>query len=151
MKATDRNIMQQEIKRYESNARMTRAVQFGDLVFTGGQTSADEAADIRTQTAQVLSKVDKHRQMVGIDRTRILSAQVWLADIAADYNAMNEAWDGWVPEGHTRPHGQQFRRPWRRPRCAWKSQSWRRVVPYLASSRSSNFLPRNMTLDAQVH
>jgi enamine deaminase RidA (YjgF/YER057c/UK114 family) len=101
MKATDRNIMQQEIKRYESNARMTRAVQFGDLVFIGGQTSDDEAADIRTQTAQVLSKVDKYLQMVGIDRTRILSAQVWLADIAADYDAMNEVWDGWVPEGHT--------------------------------------------------
>ncbi|WP_236720852.1 RidA family protein [Paraburkholderia phytofirmans] len=101
MKTTDRNIMQQEIKRYESNARMTRAVQFGDLVFIGGQTSDDEAADIRTQTAQVLSKVDKYLQMVGIDSTRILSAQVWLADIAADYDAMNEVWDEWVPEGHT--------------------------------------------------
>ena len=93
--------MQQEIKRYESNARMTRAVQFGDLVFIGGQTSDDEAADMRTQTAQVLSKVDKYLQMVGIDSTRILSAQVWLADIAADYDAMNEVWDEWVPEGHT--------------------------------------------------
>jgi enamine deaminase RidA (YjgF/YER057c/UK114 family) len=92
--------MQQEIKRYESNARMSRAVQFGDLVFVGGQTSDDEAADIRTQTVQVLSKIDKYLQMVGTDRSRILSAQVWLADIAADYDAMNQVWDGWVAEGH---------------------------------------------------
>lgn len=92
--------MQQEIKRYEGNARMSRAVQFGDLVFIGGQTANDETADIRSQTAQVLSKIDRYLEMVGIDRSRILSAQVWLADIVADYDAMNEIWDEWVPQGH---------------------------------------------------
>lgn len=92
--------MQKEIKRFECNARMSRVVQCGGLVFIGGQTADDETTDIREQTAQVLSKIDKYLGMVGIGRMQILSAQVWLADIAADYDAMNEVWDGWVPEGH---------------------------------------------------
>jgi enamine deaminase RidA (YjgF/YER057c/UK114 family) len=64
-------------------------MQFGDLVFIGGQTSDKETADIRTQTAQVLSTIDKFLQTVGIDRTRILSAQVWLADIAGLWALVN--------------------------------------------------------------
>ncbi|HDR9307826.1 TPA: RidA family protein, partial [Burkholderia multivorans] len=36
----------------------------------------------------------------GIDKTRLVSAQVWLADIARDFAGMNEVWDAWVPAGH---------------------------------------------------
>ncbi|WP_186105292.1 RidA family protein [Burkholderia gladioli] len=88
--------MQTEIKRHVTNARMSRAVQFGDLVFVGGQTSDNDDADIRTQTRDVLAKIDKYLEMVGTDRSRILSAQIWLSDIDADFDAMNEVWDAWV-------------------------------------------------------
>ncbi|MFM0188012.1 RidA family protein [Paraburkholderia nemoris] len=88
--------MQNEIKRHATNARMSRAVQFGDLVFVGGQTSDDEAADIRTQTKNVLAKIDRYLKMASTDKSRILSAQIWLSDIAADFDAMNEVWDAWV-------------------------------------------------------
>ena len=90
--------MQTEIKRHVTNARMSRAVQFGDLVFVGGQTSDNDDADIRTQTRDVLAKIDKYLEMVGTDKSRILSAQIWLSDIAADFDAMNEVWDAWVEQ-----------------------------------------------------
>ena len=61
--------MQTEIKRYATNARMSRAVQFGDLVFVGGQTSDNDNADIRTQTRDVLAKIDKYLEMVGTDKS----------------------------------------------------------------------------------
>jgi enamine deaminase RidA (YjgF/YER057c/UK114 family) len=93
-------MMQQEITRYDTNARMSRAVQFGGIVFVGGQTSDDENADIKAQVTHVLSKIDKHLETAGTDRTRILSAQIWLSDIAADFDAMNEVWDAWIPKGN---------------------------------------------------
>jgi len=93
-------MMQQKITRYETNARMSRAVQFSGIVFVGGQTSDDENADIKAQVTHVLSKIDRYLETAGTDRTRILSAQIWLSDIAADFDAMNEVWDAWIPNGN---------------------------------------------------
>ncbi|VWB10664.1 endoribonuclease L-PSP [Burkholderia aenigmatica] len=89
-----------DIIRIETNARTSRAVKAAGLVFIGGQTSADPAPDVKVQTAKVLEKIDGFLEQAGIDRTRIVSAQIWLADIARDFAAMNEVWDAWVPSGH---------------------------------------------------
>jgi enamine deaminase RidA (YjgF/YER057c/UK114 family) len=48
----------------------------------------------------VLEKIDGYLEKAGIDKTRLVSAQVWLADIARDFAGMNEVWDAWVPQGH---------------------------------------------------
>jgi enamine deaminase RidA (YjgF/YER057c/UK114 family) len=88
-----------DIVRIETNQRMSRVVKAGGLVFIGGQTSADHAPDVKVQTARVLEKIDGFLEKAGIDRTRLVSAQVWLADISRDFAGMNEVWDAWVPEG----------------------------------------------------
>ncbi len=89
------------ITRIETNQRMSRVVQCNGFTFVGGQTAVDRSLDIKGQTAQVLEKIDNYLAMVGLDKTRILSAQVWLADIQADFAGMNEVRDAWALEGPT--------------------------------------------------
>lgn len=88
-----------DIVRIETNQCMCRVVKAGGLVFVGGQTSTDHARDVKLQTAKVLEKIDSFLEKVGIDKTRLVSAQVWLADIAHDFAGMHEVWDAWVPQG----------------------------------------------------
>ncbi|WP_426115676.1 RidA family protein [Pseudomonas sp. DSP3-2-2] len=89
-----------EITRIETNQRMSRVVQCNGFTFLGGQTATDRTLDIKGQTAQVLEKIDNFLAKAGLDKTRILSAQVWLSDIEANFAGMNEIWDAWAPEGH---------------------------------------------------
>jgi enamine deaminase RidA (YjgF/YER057c/UK114 family) len=90
-----------EITRIETNQRMSRVVQCNGFTFLGGQTATDRTQDIKGQTAQVLAKIDHFLALAGLDKSRILTAQVWLSDIQADFAGMNEVWDAWAPEGHT--------------------------------------------------
>lgn len=89
-----------EITRIETTQRMSRVVQCNGLTFLGGQTATDRTLDIKGQTAQVLEKIDNYLAKAGLDKTRILSAQVWLSDIQANFAGMNEVWDAWAPQGH---------------------------------------------------
>ena len=87
------------IKRIGTGARMSEAVCFNGIVWLAGQvgTPGESVAD---QTRTCLAEVDRILAEVGTDKTRILSAQIWLADMA-DFAAMNGVWDAWVPQGHT--------------------------------------------------
>jgi enamine deaminase RidA (YjgF/YER057c/UK114 family) len=87
-----------EIKRYESGRRMSQAVVHGGLVFLAGQVADDTSQDVKGQTAQILAKIERLLEKVGSHKTRILSANIWLASYAS-YNDVNEIWDAWVPEG----------------------------------------------------
>ncbi|MBS0566436.1 MAG: RidA family protein, partial [Proteobacteria bacterium] len=51
--------------------------------------------DIEGQTREVLAAIDALLAQAGSDKTRILRAQIFLADIA-DFAGMNRAWDAWV-------------------------------------------------------
>ena len=87
------------IVRYHTRQRMSQIVVHGDTIYLAGQVASDPAADVQTQTRQVLQKIDDLLAEAGSDKTRILSAQVWLASIG-HFAQMNEIWDAWVPEGH---------------------------------------------------
>lgn len=89
-----------DIVRIETSQRMSRVVKAGGLVFIGGQTSGDPVIDVKVQTTKVLEKIDGFLEKAGIDKTRLVSAQVWLADIARDFSGMNQVWDAWVAQGH---------------------------------------------------
>jgi len=88
------------ITRKHTGQRMSQIVIHGNTVYLAGQVAADANADIGEQTRQVLDKIDSLLAEAGSDKSRILSAQVWLASIAHAAQ-MNEVWDAWVPEGHT--------------------------------------------------
>ena len=49
---------------------------------------------------QILADIDRLLALAGSDKTKILSANIWLSDIST-FAEMNAAWDAWVPAGHT--------------------------------------------------
>lgn len=88
-----------EIKRIGVGARMSDAVIHGATVYLAGQVADDPSADVKGQTQQVLDAIDRLLAQARSDKTKILQAQIFLANIA-DFAAMNQVWDAWVPEGH---------------------------------------------------
>jgi enamine deaminase RidA (YjgF/YER057c/UK114 family) len=60
----------------------------------------DPSADVAGQTRQILANIDRLLAAAGSDKTRILSATIYLTDIGT-FAQMNSAWDAWVPTGHT--------------------------------------------------
>ena len=87
------------ITRKHTNQRMSQLVIHGDTVYLAGQVAKDSSANITIQTQQVLEKVDTLLAEAGSDKSKILSAQIWLANIG-HFAQMNEVWDAWVPEGN---------------------------------------------------
>jgi enamine deaminase RidA (YjgF/YER057c/UK114 family) len=86
------------IQRLKAGVRMSQAVIHGDTVYLAGQVADDTGADAAGQTRQILAKIDALLAEAGSSRDRLLSAVVWLADVA-DYDALNVVWDAWVTPG----------------------------------------------------
>lgn len=88
------------IQRIESGPRMSQAVVHGDKVYLAGVVAKDTSVGVKEQTQQILAEIDRLLAAAGSDKTKILSANIWLADIAT-FAEMNAAWDAWIPAGHT--------------------------------------------------
>ncbi len=86
-----------KITRYSRNARMSQAVVHNGTVYLAGQVPDDANASIEEQTRQVLAKIDDVLKKVGSGKSRLLTAQVYLADIS-DFNRMNAVWEKWVDQ-----------------------------------------------------
>ncbi|MGV8955215.1 MAG: RidA family protein [Cypionkella sp.] len=88
-----------EIKRIGVGARMSEAVAYNGIVWLAGQVGTP-GASVTQQTQDCLAEVDRILAAAGTDKTRILSTQIWLADMS-NFAEMNAVWDTWVPKGHT--------------------------------------------------
>jgi enamine deaminase RidA (YjgF/YER057c/UK114 family) len=84
-----------EIKRINPREWNCNAAVVGDLVFLSGMVADDRSQDIKGQTAQVLKKIDAVLAQAGTNKSRIVSATVYMAD-ASLKDEMNEAWMAWV-------------------------------------------------------
>ncbi len=89
-----------EITRLEIGARMSEAVIHNGVIYLAGQVGTP-GESVTKQTQDILAEVDRLLALAGSDKTRVLKAQIWLADINADFAEMNAVWDAWVPAGHT--------------------------------------------------
>ena len=88
-----------DITRIDSGPRMSQAVCFGGLVHTAGQVAIQAAdEDVQGQTRAVLEAIDGLLEAAGTDKTKLLTAQIWLTSME-DFAAMNEVWDAWVAPG----------------------------------------------------
>ena len=90
------------IQRFDVGARMSEMAVHGERVFLAGQIAEDATQDIGGQTRQVLAAIDALLARAGSDKSKIVMAQIFLADIA-DFPGMNVVWDGWVVPGQTPP------------------------------------------------
>ena len=90
------------VQRFEVGARMSEMAVHNGVCYLAGQVAADGSQDISGQTRQVLAAVDALLAQAGTDKTKILRAQIYLADIS-EFPGMNAVWDTWVVAGHTPP------------------------------------------------
>ncbi len=90
------------LQRLHVGARYSEASIFNGVVYLAGMVPEGPATDIGGQTADVLAQVDQRLQEAGSDKSRILRAQIYLANIA-DMAGMNAVWDAWVAPGHAPP------------------------------------------------
>lgn len=75
--------------------RMSRAVVRGDTVYLAGLTAGDTAQDIKGQTKQILDKIDSYLAQAGTSKSNLLSANLWIKDMAL-FADMNSVWNAWV-------------------------------------------------------
>lgn len=83
------------ITRFESGKRMSQAVVHGNTVYVAGQVAADSDGTIEKQTAEALAAVDRLLAQAGSSKSKLLSVQVVLNNIA-DFAAMNTVYDAWI-------------------------------------------------------
>ena len=89
------------IKRIETGKRMSQAVVHNGTVYTAGQVAQNaKGGSITEQTQDILAKIDKLLAEAGTDKSKLLTANIWLTDIR-DFTEMNAVWDAWVSEGDT--------------------------------------------------
>ncbi len=88
------------IQRFHSGPRMSQMVIHKDTVYLAGQVADDPTPDVETQTRAILGQIDRLLAEAGTDKSRLLSATIYLTDIAT-FAAMNKAWEAWVDPANT--------------------------------------------------
>lgn len=89
-----------DIKRIGVGPRMSDAVIHNGVAYLAGQVGIP-GESVTNQTLHILKEIDRILAEAGTDKTRILKAQIWLADINTQFAEMNAVWDAWVAPGHT--------------------------------------------------
>lgn len=88
------------IQRFETGPRMSQAVVHGDTVYLAGQVAQKAAGkSVAEQTRDILEAIDKLLADTGSDKSKLLSAQIYLTDIAT-FGEMNKVWEAWLAPGH---------------------------------------------------
>lgn len=90
------------IQRFQVGKRLSEMAVYNGIAYLAGQVPEDDTLDMYGQTKQVLSEIDKWLVEAGTDKSRILMAQVFVANMI-EFDEMNRAWDEWVAEGNSPP------------------------------------------------
>jgi enamine deaminase RidA (YjgF/YER057c/UK114 family) len=89
------------IQRFDTGPRMSQVVVHGDTVYLAGMVAnAAAGASVARQTQEVLSIIDAHLEKAGSDKSKLLSATIYLTDMKT-FGEMNRVWDAWVSPGNT--------------------------------------------------
>jgi enamine deaminase RidA (YjgF/YER057c/UK114 family) len=92
----------QEIERVNVEKRLSDMAVYNGVAYLAGQVPDDPSLDMYGQTAQVLATIDSLLATAGTDKSRILMATVYVANMK-EFDAMNRAWDEWVAPGNAPP------------------------------------------------
>jgi enamine deaminase RidA (YjgF/YER057c/UK114 family) len=89
------------IERLHPGPRMSQAVIHNQVVYLAGQVADDaHGKSVAEQTKTILATIDALLKEAGSDKSRILSATIWLTDMAS-FPEMNKVWEDWVVPGAT--------------------------------------------------
>jgi enamine deaminase RidA (YjgF/YER057c/UK114 family) len=90
-----------KIERHETGQRMSKAVIHGDPVYLAGIVADNpKGKSTGEQTRSILSQIDSFLATAGTNKTKLLSANIWITDMA-NFAEMNAVWDAWVSPGNT--------------------------------------------------
>lgn len=81
------------MQKFHSNQRMSQIVTHNQTIYLSGQVGAIDE-DVSEQTLTCLKKIQALLEEMGSDKSKILSATVWLKSMT-DFQAMNAVWDKW--------------------------------------------------------
>ena len=88
-----------DITRIDPGPRMSMAVVHGDTVYTAGQVARQASeGSVGEQTREILGMIDDLLAKAGTDKTKLLSASIWLSDVST-FAEMNAVWDAWIAPG----------------------------------------------------
>jgi len=87
--------MSTDIIRHQSDSRLSRIVAHNGIVYLAGLTAADRSATMKAQTEEVLKKIDELLKIAGTDKSRLLSAMIYISDMGLK-SQMDDAWIAWV-------------------------------------------------------
>src|SRR6202050_1473167 len=90
------------IKRIQTGPRMSQAVIHNKTVYLAGQVAGGPSVAI--QTREILATIDALLKEANTDKSRLLSATIWLTDMAT-FAEMNGVWQAWVGAGQTPARG----------------------------------------------
>jgi enamine deaminase RidA (YjgF/YER057c/UK114 family) len=89
------------IQRFETGPRMSQVVVHGNTVYLAGVVARTTAGEsVTRQTQEVLAIIDSHLAKAGSDKSKLLTATIYLPDMKT-FPEMNAVWDGWVSPGNT--------------------------------------------------
>jgi enamine deaminase RidA (YjgF/YER057c/UK114 family) len=89
------------IERIQTGPRMSQAVIHNQTVYLAGQiASGAPGGSVAEQVKDILSKIDALLAAAKTDKSKILSATIWLTDMSK-FSEMNAIWDAWVVPGAT--------------------------------------------------
>ena len=83
------------LTRHEPSKLLSKVVEANGFVFTAGVVADDVSKDVRGQTQQILGEIDRLLKVCGTDKTKVVSATIWVSDIRLR-DPMNEAWNAWT-------------------------------------------------------
>ena len=87
------------IERIHSNKRMSQIVVHSDTVYLAGQIASGAPNEsVTKQTTDILNRIDGYLDEAGTNKSKLLSATIWIADMA-NFAEMNTVWDSWVSPG----------------------------------------------------
>lgn len=84
-----------DIQRFDSNQVMSAATVFNQVVYLSGQVPKNTAQDVAGQTREILTTIDKILHENESDKSRILSAQLFLKNLS-DFQVVNQIWQEWL-------------------------------------------------------
>lgn len=88
------------IKRLHVGQRMSQVVVHNGIVYLAGQVAQNAPGrPVAEQTRDILDSIDEFLKQAGTDKSRLLTAQIWLADIST-FDEMNQVWDAWISPGN---------------------------------------------------
>jgi len=85
------------IERIDTGERTSKIVKHNGVAYLCGQVGDGDT--ITEQTIDCLARVDALLERAGSSREKMLSATIWLSDMAY-FAQLNAVWNEWVPTGH---------------------------------------------------